>query len=270
MLALFRRSRPFRPLRLGPACDFTGNEVTVRSGPLAGRRFGLHQVVTPLKADFTMFAPVPGPSAVCGHCHYDRDPKTGLETLWNIVIHPDYRRKGLAGLIVRHSLRELLAGSRQTWFAVRKLMKVDTRRPELHNIGIGLLALRLGFRPDPELDAVFTPGNIREMHLLDATPDSPPGLMLHLKRLPGVVVAAGLDPETGKPFTDPDRYRRFLSPQQLWRRAGEGAWLIGNVDYLLDRANIELCCRHLASSGGELRRFGRSLAAGARRLSRRH
>jgi ribosomal protein S18 acetylase RimI-like enzyme len=290
MVALFRRKPAFEPLSFGPDWEKTAATVAIRSGPLAGRQFNLEAQVAQTRADFTLSPvsnpqpPIPDPqslprsqapdsSLVCGHCHFDRDPETGLETLFDIFVRPDFRCKGIASLLVRASFRELLSRGRQTWFAMRNLMQVDTRKPELHNVGIGLLAARLGFLPGPEFDRTLAPGRVESVAIIAGTAQSPPGLLIHLNRMPGVIVAAELEPGPGtarpRPVADVDRYRRFFSAEQLLRWARQGTWLIGNVDYLLALRNLELFCRHLAQTSEESRRFTRSLVSGAKKLGLR-
>jgi len=270
MLTFLHRKADFAPLPLGPSAVLSGDRLEVTSGPLSGTTFSLSSAVEPHKADFFLLpAPPPptfDPSSVVAHCHFDRDAGTGLETIWDIVVHPDYRGKGLAGLLVRTSFRTLLAAGKQHWFVMRKLMQVDSRRRELHNIGIGIIACRLGFRTEPDFAQMLGPGRLKSVELLPGTGASPPGLLLTLNRLPGVIVACGLEPDTGRPFADEEHYRRFASPAQITRLAQNGSWLIGNIDYWLQPAGIETLCRHLADSAKEYGAFHSSLRSGAKRL----
>ncbi|MBM3315642.1 GNAT family N-acetyltransferase, partial [candidate division WOR-3 bacterium] len=135
---VFRPVRePFAPLGLGPSIsdpDARHSSFAIASGPLDGTRLRLDAVVQPRSADFSLF-PAPRPSSgrltpdtshptseasdtrdsPLAHCHYDRDPN-GNEVLWDIVVHPGHRGRGLAALLVRLSLRRLLlAGRGRAW-----------------------------------------------------------------------------------------------------------------------------------------------------------
>ncbi|MBN2537767.1 hypothetical protein JXB37_05775, partial [candidate division WOR-3 bacterium] len=229
MAALFRRER-FEPMRLGPEVERSGELVRVESGPLAGRSLRLDVEVSDIKAVYRFSLD----GAEAGQCHFDRDPRTGLETFWDILVAPELRGARLASLMTRVTFRDLLDRPGRHWFGMRKLMKVDTRIPALQNLGIGIIAVRLGLRPEPLLDKLLAPGVVKSIELLGAGkrdtspfpgsplaraggtrldapadiggtqpgvgnrevsqffPSSsfPPGLMLHLNRLPGVIVFA--------------------------------------------------------------------------------
>jgi GNAT superfamily N-acetyltransferase len=261
MMALFRRSPPFEPVPFGPKWDLDRGELSVRSGPMEGQRLELDSTVTRFKADYLFKQG----DVTVGHCHFDRDPETGLEVLWDILVHPDHRGRGLSSLLVNVTFRDLLDRDRRCWFGMRKLMKVDTRRPELHNIGIGLISLRLGMRPEPTLTEILAPRAVKSFRLVSPTETSPPGLLVHLNRLPGTIVAARVNPDTGRPETDPESYLRFVSPERLLRDAMAGRVLVGNIDYRLVPDAIETAARLLADTGSEFRSFTRALRAGAGR-----
>jgi len=270
MRSIFRRPAPFDPARLGPSWviddpNAEATELDVTTGALAGTRLAVRQSVQNHRADFELHLE----SDTIGHIHIDRDTESGLETLWDIFVHPRWRQRGLSSLLVRLSFRRLLAVRGRHWFGVRKMMKVDTRRLELHNIGIGVICLKLGMLPEAGLEQLFSPGNIKAVKVLPATDAAPPGLMLSLARLPGVVVAARIDSESKCPVADENSYRRFLNPQLIAREAAAGRALVGNIDYLLARGNAAICAHHLAATDGEYRRFKRILGTSARRLGGR-
>jgi hypothetical protein len=134
----------------------------------------------------------------------------------------------------------------------------------LHNLGIGLVALRLGFRPEPDVERILAPGNVKAIQALPPEPPSPPGLLLKLDTYPGLLVAVLLDPDTGRPLADPEAYEKFVSPRQLLRLAQHGQAIIGNIDHTLPRANIETLAARLADDHAELRRITHALRRGAR------
>jgi GNAT superfamily N-acetyltransferase len=294
---LFRRVLPSagsspEPAPFGPVYETTGTDrVSVKSGPLAGAEFRLEGGVAPTKADFALHALSGDPGTTdagrdpAAHCHFDRRPDSGEEILWDIVVRPDFRHRGLSTLLVRLTFRKLLeAGNRHT-FSMRNLMKVDTevsryhlsapardedsvmraQRITLQNLGIGVLAVRLGFRPEPAAEQMLSPGKVKSVEVLDPDPPIPPGLLLRLDTLPGLVVAAVLDPETLHPVAEKSHYERFVSPSQLLRQAVNGTALLGNIDYVLPRAAIPGLAARLADTRAEARRFAAALERGAGR-----
>lgn len=296
---IFRRAETgasARPVPFGPHYTLSGDRLAIESGPLAGATLRIERGVSDIKADFSFYETAGGNSPVANrqspvapdpvaHCHFDRDPETGTETLWGIFIRSEFRHRSLTSLLIRLTFRELLAKGRRHWFAVRKLMQVDTEgrsqaqtpgnaKPEiqnpqsprvsLHNLGIGLVALRLGFRPEPNLERLLAPGNVKSVQAVAPDPPSPPGLLIRLGTLPGLLVAALLDPDTGHALTDPEAYGRFVSPRQLLRQALDGQTIIGNIDYILPRVALEPLASRMANDHAELKRFAAALRRGAR------
>ncbi len=277
----------------GPDYVLAGDRLSIRSGPLAGTVLRVVRSVSDTKADFSFFqtfgvdSPMstPRPPAVAhqvAHCHFDRNPVTGTETLWSIFIRFDFRHRGLTTLLTRVTFRELLATGRRHWFEIRKLMQVDTEgrsqaqppgtpKPDnpqlpqisLHNIGLGLVALRLGFRPGPELERLLAPGNVKAVQVIPPDPPSPPGLLIRLESLPGLLVAAQVDPATGRPLTDGGEQERFFSPKQLLRQTRAGQAIVGNIDYSLSRTAVEQLASRLANNHAEFRHFTAALRRGA-------
>jgi hypothetical protein len=292
---ILKRSHPVPAIdlvRFGPNYTLSGDRLKVNSGPLSGLSLRIERHVSDTKADFAFFeefdadAPMstPRPPAVAhhvAHLHFDRDPDAGTETLWSIFVRSDLRHRGLSTLLVRLTFRELLATGRRHWFEIRKLMQVDTEgrsqaqalgspksenpqlpRVSLHNIGLGLVALRLGFRPEPDLERLLAPGNVKAVQAIPPAPPSPPGLLIRLESLPGLLVAALVDKESGRPLADVREYERFVSPKQLLRQALTGQAVIGNIDYILTPTAIEPFAARLANDRTELRRFTAALHRG--------
>lgn len=296
---IFRRSETDPSTGLvpfGPSYTLSGDRLAIESGPLEGTTLRIERGVAKTKADFNFYETADNVSRVTSrrpsvapdpmaHCHFDRDAETGTETLWGIFIRSEFRHHGLTALLIRLTFRELLATGRTRGFAVRKLMQVDTEgrsqaqppggpKPEarsqppsrvsLHNLGIGLVALRLGLRPEPDLERLLVPDNVKSVQALPPDPPSPPGLLIRLGTLPGLLVAALLDPDTGHPLRDAEAYERFVSPRQLLRQALAGEAVVGNIDYVLPQAAAEPLAARLANDHAELRRFTAALRRGAR------
>ncbi len=289
---IFRRAETGPSVGLvayGPRYTVAGGRLTTDTGPLAGTTLRIERSVSPTRADFSLYE-LTGSSSIAdrqipepvAHCHFDRDPETGTETLLSIFIRSEFRHRGLTSLLVRLSFRELLHNGKRHWFAIRKMMQVDTEgrnqaqaagtsKPEtpplsrisLHNVGIGLVALRLGFKPEPDIERLLAPGNVKAVQAIPPDPPSPPGLLLRLGTLPTLLVAALIDPQTGGPLADVDVYQRFVSPKQLLRQALAGEAIIGNIDYVLSRTAIEPLAARLANDQAELKRFAAALHRGA-------
>ena len=290
---LFRRAETGPSAGLvayGPHYTISGDRLEIHSGPLAGTALRVERSVSNVRADFSLYefggasSPIADRRSLepVAHCHYDRDPETGAETLLSIFIRSEFRHRDLTTLLVRFSFRELLHTGKRHWFSIRKLMQVDsegrnqaqspgTPKPEnpqlsrisLHNVGIGLVALRLGFKPEPGLERLLAPGNVKAVLAIPPDPPSPPGLLLRLETLPGLLVAVLVDPETGQPLTETGAYERFVSPRQLLRQAMTGQAVIGNIDYILARTAIEPLAARLANDHAELNHFAAALRRGA-------
>jgi hypothetical protein len=273
-------------VRFGPCYTLSGGRLVVESGPLAGTVLDFKRSASDTKADFSLHelagARSPASADPVAHCHFDREPDNGTETLWGIFIRSRFRHRGLATLLVRLAFRDLLASGRRHWFAIRKLMQVDSEgrsqpqapggpkpgRPQssritLHNLGLGLVALRLGFKPKPDLERLLAPGNVKAVQAIPPAPPSPPGLLLRIETLPGLLVAVLIDPETGRPLADAGAYERFVSPRQLLRQAVAGQAIVGNIDYRLSRSAIQPFAARLADDESELRHFTAALLRGA-------
>ena len=277
LVASLLRPRPpqTRPVPFGPAHRLLApDRIVIESGPLSGTEFKLDVRSGRREADFALLEPGATSSLEpVAHCHFDRDPGSGLETLYSIVIRPDQRRKGLAALLVRLSLRELFGRGRRHYPRLRKLMVIepgDRHRPEsrsadlywgarpepsLHNIGIGVIALELGFVPAPETDLLLNPARVKSVQLAPATSDTPPGLLVRLGSQPGTVLAALVDQTTHRPVADVARYQRFFSPRALYQQACAGQALLGNVDYVLPPGNISRIAARLADNPRQLDRY---------------
>jgi hypothetical protein len=292
---ILRRSEPHPAVGLipfGHRYDLSGDRLRIEAGPLAGTALRVERRLSRTKADFGFYDPNNGhhtrgtrrlPSTdPIAHVHIDRNPESGTETLWSIFIRSGYRHCGLTTLLTRVTFRELLHSGRRHWFAIRKMMQVDTGgrnqsqapgatkpdnpqspRISLHNLGLGLVAVRLGFRPAPDLERLLAPDNVKAIQAIPPDPPNAPGLLLRLDTEPGLLVAALVDSETGKPPSDAETYERFVSPRQLLRQALAGDAVIGNIDYILSRAAIEPFAARMADDHAELRHFTSTLRRGA-------
>lgn len=285
--AFTRSSGPFEPLRFGPPHAVAGhvpgpvnepNTVPVRvtGGPLSGTTLSFERHVQRHRADFALLLG----DVRLGHYHFDRDGRRGLETMWEIIVAHEHQGKGLAALLVRLALRELLLTGRRHWVDMRRLMELDAgiRRPgddtgpptragirtrtHITNIGIGIIAARLGFIPKPEYAAAFRSEMVTAVSLIEPEGNNPPAWLVHLKTLPGLASIVMLEPDIDgrlAPLRDLAAYRRFVNPAAEFRRALRGETLIGNIDYELSLSNLTRFCRCLCNTPAEYRAMRRRL-----------
>lgn len=263
----------FYPLPLGPSTSELEpgkSTFTILSGPLSGQTMRLQTTLQPGRADFFLWQADPHQTAdsPLAHCHYDRSPD-GTETLWDIFVHPEWRGRSLAGLLVRLSLRRLLLNRRhRIGLRMRKLMQPDTSSGSrvsgvsirLQNIGIGLIAVKLGLVPEPALEMMLAPANISSFSIIPSGENSPPGYLFRLKTQPGLLTICRLDPGTGRPLTDAALYRRFTNPAELCRDCRLGNAIAGNIDYELTPVGAERCFRHIAATASEYQSLLRRLS----------
>ena len=88
------------PVLFGPRYALTGDRLAIESGPLTGTALRIERSMSDTKADFALYEVSPLASLPVAHCHFDRDPETGTETLWDIFIRSDFRQRSLTTLLV--------------------------------------------------------------------------------------------------------------------------------------------------------------------------
>jgi hypothetical protein len=252
----------WKPVSIGPKFDWIGRDrIRVADGPLAGREFRLTTEVLPDRAACYLQSA----DKRVGQCLVERDPPGEGIVLADSAVRPELRRGGLCAVMTWALLRELV--TTQTAFSFRVRMTDPARPgsdPGLRNVGICVVAARLGLTSDNRLDRLLVPGNIAEVRALPAEDGTPPGMRATIRSRPRTVVGVLLDPDTFRPVDTPQPYREAeRNPRLAAKWARQGRLAMCNGDWSLRPGGLERFLRAVALDAEEavaLRRRARRLA----------
>jgi hypothetical protein len=163
-----------------------------------------------------------------------------------------------------HVFRELLKLQQQATFAIRmvRILKPGDKDVELQNMGMGVIANRLGFTPEFDLERILRPGNITDVDIIPDRPGFPPAFKITVQTFPLVLIAFVLDQDTHKPVDDYQTYVKLARDERTirdWVR--RGLIVISNGNYLLRRDGIGSFLNHVASTPEEAQEFRRKVVA---------
>jgi hypothetical protein len=252
--ALFYRRKP-----LGPA--FTQvNEDTIRidEGDLTGWEFKMTFEVTDDEAHVHLFRE----GKEIGHCDLQRHAHEAAIVLWNIVVQEQLRHKGLASIMARVAFRRLMELHKTGSFAIRmiRLIKPSDKITKIQNVGIGVIARKLGFTAEYNLEQLLRQRNIQLIELIRSDGVMPPGYRIVLKIFPLVLIAFLVNPENGKPYPDGHViYNSLVTPDTAEMWAQEGRIIIGNGNYFLRKEGIEELINHIAADEFEASDYARRI-----------
>jgi hypothetical protein len=242
------------PRRVGPRFDWLSHDqIRIIDGPLSERQFGINTDIQQRTATVHLCE---GPNAV-GQLEIERDPASRGITLWNVAVRQQLRGSGLATVMTWCAFRELLAVQTSATFQIRMVQsfKPGSSGTELQNVGMGVVAARLGFRPELSVEEILRGNDITSIDALPGDNGNPPALRIGLSRFPLVMVAMVLNPDTMKPIAD---FRTYLQlkhdhrPIQDWSRDG---LLLVNGNYCLRESGIARFADLMAIDAEEARIF---------------
>ncbi|MEO0077551.1 MAG: hypothetical protein ABIK86_00925 [candidate division WOR-3 bacterium] len=249
------RNLVWTPARIGPKYEwFSPAHIRILEGELAGQEF---ELVTEVKDDAaSVFMYYYGQRI--GQTYVERDPPGRGVVFWDIGVKDEFRRKGLASIMTVHIFRELLRRQDKATFKIRmvRLLKPGDKDVELQNMGMGVIANRLGFTPELNIERILAPGNITSIDVIPARPGLPPAFRFDVRTFPLVLIAFVLDQDTRKPVDDFRTYVELSKDEQVihdWVR--RGLIVISNGNYWLRRSGIGLFLNHVATSPEEARAF---------------
>jgi hypothetical protein len=242
------------PHRIGPRFAWLDHDhILIVDGPLSERRF---EVATDIQKD-TAVLRLREDGNFTGIVRVERSPSGKGIILSNAAVGPRYRRGGLAAIMTWCIFRELLTKQESATFRIRMVRSVKPRPTdtEVSSIGVGVIAARLGLRPELPVETLAHTDNIVATTVLPGGTDSPPAIRISLRSYPFVLVAVVLSPDTMRPLSDSRPYQELGSDGrqiQSWLR--QGLLLVGE-DYSLGQSGIDRFVNAMATDDEEAAQF---------------
>ena len=247
-------SRCWSPHRIGPRFAWLDHDhILIVDGPLSERRF---EVATDVQTD-TAVVRLREDGNFAGMVHVERSPSGKGVILSNAAVGLRVRRGGLAAIMTWCAFREVLTRQDSATFRIRMVRSVKPRATdtEVSNIGVGVIAARLGFRPELPVERLVREDNVVAIAALPGGKDSPPAIRISLRSYPFVLLAVVLSQSTMKPLTDIRPYQELSRDgRQIQSWLHQGLLLVGE-DYCLGQSGIERFVNALATDEEEAAQF---------------
>jgi hypothetical protein len=245
----------WRPRRIGPRFRWLDHDtIKLVDGKLAGQDFGLTTDIQRTTAELVL---TQGNERV-GEVSIERNPPGKGVVLWDIGVREQLRCNGLAAIMTWCVFREMVLAQEASTFRIRmvRTLKPGETGAEVQNVGIGVIAARLGFEPELDLQQELDHRNVTGVDIIEKQPNTPPGLRIMVKSEPLVLIAFVLNPETMKPLSDDTMYVELRKDRELMKDwALSGRLVITNGNYCLRRAKAERFADILATDAEEARLF---------------
>ena len=242
------------PHRIGPRFAWLDHDhILIVDGRLSERRF---EVVTDVQAD-TAVVRLREDGNFAGMVSVERSPSGKGVVLANAAVGLRFRRGGLAAIMTWCVFRELLTKQESATFRIRMVRSVKPHATdtEVSSIGVGVIAARLGFRPELPVERLIHEDNVVSVTPLPGAKDSPPAVRISLRSYPFVLVAVVLSGDTMRPLLDIRPYQllgRDGRQIQSWLR--QGLLLVGE-DYSLGESGIDRFVNAMATDEDEAAQF---------------
>jgi GNAT superfamily N-acetyltransferase len=254
-----RTVHDWHPKSIGPRFDWLAHDrIRVKDGQLAAREF---VVETRLEKRHAFLYLSEGDKRV-GQASIERDPPGQGVVLWDIGVRPDLRRKGLASIMTWIIFRELIEHQQTVSFRIRMItsVKAGDKDVETQNLGICVVANRLGFTPEWDLEKLLVKENVDRIELMPPKDRSPAGFKILVRTYPLVLIAFLLDRDTQRPVSDYGTYLRLSKDErsvQQWVK--KGLLVVSNGNYVLREGGFGRFLDAVAIDTGEAYTFGQRL-----------
>jgi hypothetical protein len=250
------RRAVWQPVRFGPEFEWLdGNHARLTAGPMKGEVLELAAEFGHTEACFSTYHY----GSKIGECHIERKPAGQGIVLWDVGVRENYRRRGLASLLTLVAFRRLLAEQRSATFRIRmvRLIKPSDTDIEFQNVGMGVIAYRLGMESEFDAPRLLGPDNLVGVEIIAPRGDFPPGLKFVIRTDPLVLVGFVLDSDTKRPVSDLGTYVRLMRSQSDLRDwLAKGLVVICNGDFRLREAGVDRFLGCIARDYREARLYG--------------
>jgi hypothetical protein len=242
------------PRRIGPRFAWLDyDHILIVDGPLSERRF---EVNTDIQTD-TAVVRLREDGNFAGLIRIERSPVDKGIVLSNAAVGQRFRRSGLAAIMTWCAFRELLTIQESATFRIRieHSGKPGSTDAGIPNIGLGIIAARLGFRPKLPVDRLLHEANIVGISAIPGVTDNPPAIRLTLKSHPFVLVAVALSANTMRPLSDCSAYLQLGRDRHQIRNWLEQGLLLVGDDYALGESGVERFVNTMATDAEEAAEF---------------
>ena len=245
----------WRPRRIGPRFRWLDHDtIKLVDGALAGQGFGLTTDIQRTTAELVLTER----KERVGEVSIERNPPGKGVILWDIGVRERLRGNGLAAIMTWCAFREMVLAQETSTFRIRMVrsQNVGEEGTEVQNVGIGVIAARLGFEPELDLQQALDSRNVTGVDIIEKYLDAPPGLRIMLRSDPLVLIGFALNQDTLKPLSEDSMYVELRKDRDLMRDwALSGRLVISNGNYCLRRAKAERFADILATDAEEARLF---------------
>ncbi len=240
----------WNPVKIGPSFEWLDHEtIRILEGGLGGKILGVKTELASTSAACYLF----DQREPIGSVSIERNPPHRGIILWDAIVNPGYRQNGLLSIMVWIIFRELLLVQQSAFFKIKMVrsMKAGEKGTELQNIGMGVVAVRLGFTPELNLSRVMTNDNITGIDVLPEINGNPPGIKITLQRDPFVVTAFVLNPDTMKPTGNIRTYLEIKRNDTIIYEWAKKGLLVLNGNYLLRTPQVNHFVNRIAVDEAE-------------------
>lgn len=245
-----KQSATFTPRPFGAVFQWVGqNSIKIIQGEFTDQIFKIRKTASEEQVHMNFFHN----SVEIGHC-YAELIKNSMITIWDVVVERPYQHKGLAEMMVKILAKELFAQQKSSQFQIRmlQLFKPHQAEIQLQNVGLGVIAFKLGLTCEYDINVFLTNNNINEFEVIAPTETIGPAYKINLNCYPYTMIAFLIDIEKEKPITNFDTYIKFRrSTELMLDLARHRALIIGNANYLLKENGIDDFISRVADSGNE-------------------
>jgi hypothetical protein len=250
LIGNFPKENEFIPKPFGPTFDWQGdNNIIILDGKLKGQKLFIEKEFTGKTAQIKLYLQ----EDRIAHCLVEYEKDSFVE-IWDIVVDEKHRQSGLASLVTKILVREMLFKQNTTRIKLKmvKLFRPDEKEIKLINVGSGIIAHKLGTTCEFDIERLILEQHVSNIEVIPPTGKNPPAYKIILDVFPYMLISFIVDSTTEKAIFDYEIYSRFRSQFEViidWSRHRQ--LIIGNANYFLYEDGIDDFIRCIALNKAE-------------------